>query len=174
MALTSFQVTERSRCSTDQALEGLPASRHRERAAAETAGAPEGMAGKARHRAYRPLRRQAEARPQVALTLANHRHIHGQTQRGVARAPGALEQLPGEVPILVDIELKNLRCAGCPRDVLLTGLEVDPVDRLYIVPAAAAARATANSPSWWKSLEVPVGEQTTGQAISCPSTRVEV
>jgi hypothetical protein len=49
-------------------------------------------------------------------------------------------------------------------------LRLPIVEREYIVPAARAARATASSPSWWKSRDMPVGAQKKGSAIRWPRT----
>ena len=47
---------------------------------------------------------------------------------------------------------------------------VPTVDRLYGMLNAAAARATAGSPSRWNRREAPVGAIMTGQSIGLPNS----
>ena len=51
---------------------------------------------------------------------------------------------------------------------------MDVVDSAIMVPAAAAARAVASSPSEWAMRCWPAGASITGRLMVCPSTVVEV
>ena len=104
---------------------------------------------------------EREARPPVAIAVAQHRQVDGEHDRPVAGRRRALDEAPRPARVGLGVELEEARAPGAA--AAISSIEaLDIVEGMNGIPAAAAARAVASSASGWARPCGAIGAIATG------------